>query len=115
MGQPYAQGSSRGGRAEMTLSSRDIQQVTFVSKITHLCLGCRFTAPDPAVDAAKRRANNAGGYHSQFVLDLRTISLNVAGPAAVAVLTSIVFMITCICFNYRCYITFNFHRLTPSV
>lgn len=79
VGRPYASGSSRGGRAEMTLSARDIQQVTLAPKITHLCLGCRFMAPDPTVDAMKRGVGGARGHRSQFVLDLRAISLNSAG------------------------------------
>jgi hypothetical protein len=69
-------GSSRGGRADMTVSARDIQQLTFAPKITHLCLGCRFVAPDPAVDAKKRGVGGAGGHRSQWVLDLRAVSLN---------------------------------------
>jgi hypothetical protein len=80
-------GSRRGGRSDMSVSARDLQQLAAAPRITHLCLGCRFKAPTLVVDAKARgagashsRSAGTGGSgleheRSQWVLDLRVVLL----------------------------------------
>lgn len=52
-------GSARGGRADMTVSARDIQNLSAAKTVTHVCLGCRFmvraTSPSTIHDERSTR------------------------------------------------------------